>query len=782
MRGFAPIFLLLAVFFTPAPTLQAKDSVEAALEAVEYTDGQLSYAEQQELAAKEAKREKTNLLTQAAKKLQSLPGWRVISKAVAKDKLKARERELERAKAEAARTEKAAVQTGNQYLQAEEQYKAVSGEYRNPERVQYWQSRIGSAGGPPPEEQGEPTTESVGEKTQQLMDTMKGGVTPESMGKLINQAGGLENMTDKLMAQAIQGKGQFNQTAAESGVNGPGIQGGRFRFSDKTGASAYGTATQRQRPPSGSITNEALMDGKIMLTRDRGALGRGKRGLDPWAEKSRQRLASGDYAGALAAAERAIARNPRDPTGYLFKSQALNKLRRFDEAEIAAKRALELDPENEKAYKSLIWAQLHNGKPDEALSNAGRLIRIQPDNAEAFLLRAFANELLGNREAMLRDLERAAALDPKYRGHLAKARRGKRLFDPSAEDSEQLLEAIAYEEAPKRRSSWPLVAIGLAIMIAGAAGPALSWLQGRQRSTVGVGTRTSTLEFERRTARDAAEPELLAGKYRLDQLIGRGGMGKVWKAFDTTLDRPVAVKEMVALDDEDERKALYQLYQKEARTLAALRHPGIVDIYEVVEHQDSIFLIFEWVDGKTVHQILAEEHKLPLHRVVAILEPVCQALSFAHEQGVVHRDLKPANIMVTRDGVVKLMDFGIARAGGDPVFAETAEGRGDPLSANRTQTVAGTPAYRGPEAVRGIVTPAFDIYSLGASFYEMLTGRLPFGPSGQESVHATPFVAASKLAPGLSRSVDALIAFCLSGDYTKRFRDARSLLAELKKL
>lgn len=782
MRGIPAIFLIVAAFVSAASPARAADPVDAALQAVQYTDGKLTYAEQQELAAKQAKREKTDLFTQAAKKLQSLPGWRVISKAIAKDKVEARQRELERAKQEAARAEQAAVQTGSQYLQAEEKYKAVSGEYANPERVQYWRSRVGSIEYAP-ESPEEPTAEDVSQGTQDLMKTINAGVTPESMGKLMNQAGGIENMTDKLVAQAVKGQGQF-AGGANPGAAGPGIQGGRFRFSDKSGASDYGGVTQRQAP--GGLSNAALMDKRIMLSGERGALGRGRKGLDPWAEQSRQKLEQGDAAGALRAAERAIQKNPRDPVGYVLKSQALNKLRRFDEAESAAKRALELDPENEKAYKSLIWAQLHNGKPDEALANASRLIRIQPDNAEAYLLRAFASELLGDREAMLRDLERAATLDPKYRGHLAKARRGERLFDPSSEDSEQLLEAIAYEEAPKRRSSWPLVAVGIAIMIAGAAGPLLAKIQGMKRSTVGAGNRTSTLEFERRTDKDAeaeTESELLAGKYRLEQLIGRGGMGQVWRAYDTILGRPVAIKQMVAIHDGVDRDALYKLYQKEARTLANLRHPGIVDIYEVLEDKDAIYLVFEWVEGKTVHQILAEEHKLPLHRTVSILEPVCRALAFAHQQGVVHRDLKPANIMVTREGIVKLMDFGIARASGEasPV-AQSGGAEADPLAAHRTRTVAGTPAYRGPEAVKGIVTPAFDIYSLGASFYEMLTGRLPFGPSGQESVHATPFVAASKLAPGLSRNVDAIIAFCLSGDYTKRFRDAESLLAELKKL
>jgi tetratricopeptide (TPR) repeat protein len=792
MRGFSALLIAAAVLFSPC-AVRAQDSSDATLEAVQYSDGKLTYAEQIEEAKKQEKREKASQVQKAYDRLRSLPGWRVLSRNRAKRVARARERELERKKNEAKQAEQTTLASGQEYLQAEEQFKAETGSYHNPQRVEYWQSRVGGVAPPEPENPEDVTVEDVTQQTNEMMSALSADGSAGNLGSIMNRAGGLENLTDALMTQANRGTGAFaaknTQTArgpgSNTGVGGPGIRGQRVRFTDKPGGSDYGAGTARRRAPMGSISADVLMKNKVMVSNARGALGRGRRGIDSWAEQSRQKLAAGDYEGALAAAEKSIAKNPRSPTGYVFKSRALNKLRRFDEAESAAKEALWRDPDNEDAYKSLIWAQLHNGKAGEARDNASRLARINPNNAEAFLMRAFANELLGDREAMLRDLERAARLNPKYRGHLAKARAGERLFDPNDADSELLLEAVAFQEAPTRKKVWPLVVFGLVLMLSSAGAPLVRWVQSRRRSTVGVGTRTSTLEFERRTDKDVEEMEastLLAGKYSLDQVIGRGGMGQVWKATDTTLDRPVAIKQMVRMEDDAEREQLYQLYQKEARTLANLRHPGIVDIYEVLEVKDSIYLVFEWVDGKTVHQMLAEEHKLPLHRSVSILEPVCQALAFAHEQGVVHRDLKPANIMVTHEGIVKLMDFGIARASGNAAPAETIAGAPDALAPHRTKTIAGTPAYRGPEAAKGIVTPAFDIYSLGASFYEMLTGRLPFGPSGQESVHANAFVAASKIAPGLSRQVDGVIAFCLASDYTKRFHDAPTLLAELKKL
>ena len=777
MRGFTAILLLCAI----SSAAQTDDTAQRALDLVTSAGENLSNAEGNEAFAREQKRKKSKNLINAQNYLNRLPGWRVLSRGRAKQTVKFRERALKSATTIAVAAQERANEQGQNYLQAEEEYLAETGSYSDPERVEYWQSRITFV--PDEPDPAAPVTpETVEQQAQEISEIVSGGLNPTTMGQLTGRAGSIENMTDKLVAQIMNRQGAFSQTPGASPA-GAGTPPARPGFSNRPGDYSSQARGYRNRAALGSISDKTLRDTKILLSDGRAGAGRRRR-RDPFAESSRRRLAAGDAEGALQAAEKSIRRNPGSAIGYVLKAQALNKLRRFDEAEEAAKRALDRDPENEKAYKSLIWAQLHNGKAEEASANASRLLRIQPDNAEAYLMRGFAKELLGDRMGMLRDLERAARLDPRYRGHLAKARAGELLFDPKASDSEKLLDAIQFEEPPEPKRALPFVAIGLTLLIFSIGTPLVNMLiQRRRQSAVGAGTRTSTLEFERRTENDApVHEDLLAGKFRLDQMVGRGGMGKVWKATDTTLDRPVAIKQMVEMESGPEQTELLKMYRKEARTLANLHHPGIVDIYEVLDLHDGIYLVFEWIEGKTVHQMLAEEHKLPLHRVLQILEPVLEALTLAHSEGVVHRDMKPANIMVSEAGHVKLMDFGIARAAGQDKVVEMANGNIQMVSDTRTNTIAGTPAYRGPEAARGIVTPAFDIYGVGATFYEMLTGKLPFGPSGQESVHATSFVKASTLAPGLPINVDAVVAFCLQADHTKRFKDAPALLAEFRKL
>ncbi|MBI5595335.1 MAG: serine/threonine protein kinase [Elusimicrobia bacterium] len=270
---------------------------------------------------------------------------------------------------------------------------------------------------------------------------------------------------------------------------------------------------------------------------------------------------------------------------------------------------------------------------------------------------------------------------------------------------------------------------------------------------------------------EAEKAGLLAGKYELRGVIGRGGMAKVWQAHDRSTGREVAVKK-VALPEGPRAEQRRNLALLEARTLTTLRHPNIVDIFEVVDNPAGLFLVFEFLHGKTLQQILAEERTVTLERLSTILRPSCAALEFAHSRGFVHRDFKPSNVMVLTTGAVKVMDFGIARALSEGDQAEdlvgvdpaAAEGRGMQLA--RTSNLVGTPGYRPPEAEKGIVSTAFDVYSMGAVTYEALVGELPPrpGPGSLERV----WLRLKERAPGIPQQAGRAIQAALDPDYTKR--------------
>ncbi len=209
------------------------------------------------------------------------------------------------------------------------------------------------------------------------------------------------------------------------------------------------------------------------------------------------------------------------------------------------------------------------------------------------------------------------------------------------------------------------------------------------------------------------EPRTLAGRYRLDEVIGRGGMSTVYRGTDLALDRVVAVK--VALDPLVEQSPVYlERFRREANAAAAIDHPGVVTVYDAGADGPTRFIVMEFVHGRSLADILREQSPLEPAEAADIAAQAADALSAAHARGIVHRDIKPGNIMVTPDGTVKVLDFGIARAVDSGTLTQTA-------------TVLGTSAYMSPEQALGQPADArSDIYSLGCVLYEMLTGEPPF--------------------------------------------------------
>jgi len=268
--------------------------------------------------------------------------------------------------------------------------------------------------------------------------------------------------------------------------------------------------------------------------------------------------------------------------------------------------------------------------------------------------------------------------------------------------------------------------------------------------------------------------------YRITASLGAGGMGEVFRATDTKLGREVALKVLPAEVAEDPERL--DRFQREAKALAALDHPGIVTVYSVEEADGVHFLTMQLVEGEPLGRAIPDGG-LALARWLEIASGIAEALAGAHEKGIVHRDLKPANIMVTADGRVKILDFGLARMT-EPPSGDTVDPNLPTLALTQEGVVMGTVPYMSPEQVRGErVDARSDLFSLGAILYEMASGRRPFhGVSSVDLMSAIVRDAPEPLSASrgdLPPAVERVIKRALAKDPSRRYQSARGVLAEL---
>ncbi|MFA5140043.1 MAG: protein kinase [Elusimicrobiota bacterium] len=473
--------------------------------------------------------------------------------------------------------------------------------------------------------------------------------------------------------------------------------------------------------------------------------------------QAERRLAVRDRDGALALVDQALAEDPDSPRALQLKAELLLRDGRFEEALPVSTRLLELAPDNAAALNMRALALNRLRRFLEALRDAEAALRSKPRSSMGYFNRAFAQAGLGRRQEAARDLEKAAALDSRY---LAKLDRLKAL----AADADAAL-VFGDEDASARAPSAPQIrrTSPWVYGLFGCLGAALLALGLFRRAKAGAST------ARRLMAESLGTEDLLLGRYRIERELASGGMGTVYEGMDQALDRKVAVKrmrpEIRAVETERRR------FLDEAKTVARLRHPNIVEIYSVEEDGEEAYLIFEFVRGRTLSVMIEEGGPLHLRQAKDILKAVCGALDYAHGMGVIHRDLKPSNVMIDAQGTVKVMDFGVARQ------AREALGR-----LALTQTVCGTPAYMAPEQERGFVGRGTDVYALGVCFYEMLTGRRPFEGDPAEAGRrklSREYPPASNLVPGLPASLDGVLARALEPSPEARFQSAGELVAAL---
>jgi serine/threonine-protein kinase len=270
-------------------------------------------------------------------------------------------------------------------------------------------------------------------------------------------------------------------------------------------------------------------------------------------------------------------------------------------------------------------------------------------------------------------------------------------------------------------------------------------------------------------------PRLLSNRYELGETLGYGGMSEVHKGRDVRLGRDIAVKVLRA--DLARDPQFQERFRREAQNAAALNHPAIVAVYDTGETRTEYgplpYIVMEYVDGKTLRDIVKSEGPLPGQRAMEIMADVCAALDFSHRHGIIHRDVKPANVMITKTGAVKVMDFGIARAMHDGQAAVT-----------QTAAVIGTAQYLSPEQARGETVDArSDVYATGCVLFELLTGEPPFtGDSpvavAYQHVREDPRKP-SQVNPRVSLQLDAIVLKAMAKGAANRYQSAAEMRMDI---
>ncbi len=380
------------------------------------------------------------------------------------------------------------------------------------------------------------------------------------------------------------------------------------------------------------------------------------------------------------------------------------------------------------------------GKYDDVVYSAGQAIAVAPQDFRAYVLRGGAYLHLQNYERARIDAETALKLNP---SSLLAQKLQEEL------DAKTSVKAAADPAKTVQKKSTPrwIVLYFVAVFIA-----VLLFVYWRYEDVF----RQPRNAFSRREVE-------VKEQYDFIRQIGEGGMGKVYEAYDKVLKRKVAIKRV--RPELVRSSYVREQFLSEARMVALLRHPCIVEIYTVIESESSLYLVFEYVDGQTLETRLDIDGRLPFSKAKRIFEYVCRGLQYAHSQDIIHCDLKPGNIMIFDDDKAKVMDFGVAKKSVDH---ETG-----------ARTVAGTPAYMAPEQQKGFMRKQSDVYSLALCLYEALVGQVPWTVKGFD-IAKKKIVPASKLAPNIPPAVDGLLEDALKEDPKERIQTIDEFWSRLK--
>ena len=272
--------------------------------------------------------------------------------------------------------------------------------------------------------------------------------------------------------------------------------------------------------------------------------------------------------------------------------------------------------------------------------------------------------------------------------------------------------------------------------------------------------------------------KVLGERYELGAMIGTGGMADVYLAQDVRLNRQVAIK--ILRSDLARDPSFVTRFNKEALSVAALNHPGIVSVYDSGKEDSPSgampYIVMEYVEGKTLREIVNKGERFALNRAVEITEGILIALQYSHKNGIIHRDIKPGNIMITDNNDVKVMDFGIARALADTGATMTS-----------TWNIIGTAQYLSPEQATGTQADArSDLYSVGCLLYELLAGRPPFTGDTPVAIAyqhvSAPLIPITEIQESLDPALNAFFSIALAKDANERYQSANAMLKDLKKL
>lgn len=462
----------------------------------------------------------------------------------------------------------------------------------------------------------------------------------------------------------------------------------------------------------------------------------GKPDLKRWLADVARMIRIGDRKTALRDLTRILGRDPANVKALALHAHLMNRAKDPGAALRDTDKALALSPDDPDGLREHAYALIQLGRAAEALALLDRAIKLEPGNALGYLYRGKAYEALGRTAESQADYARAFAIDPALR----------HFFDEEAGPATAPARGVPFPLPPPwlvRKASFLL---GL---------PLVLWALWRgYRVTAGATTR--------RTAAAAPEPAdtlvpgtVLGGSYRVERVLGRGGMGMVYEATDLALERRVAVKQLRTPEESPE---LAERFVREARIVARLTHERIVQIFALVEEGGHFFMVFERIDGRSLDAELADRRRLEARDVLSVVRDVCAALETAHAAGVIHRDLKPANVMRAANGRCKVMDFGIAH-----------QSSGGGLT--RTEPW-GTPPYMAPEQEQGTVCPETDLYALACMAYELLTGARPFGATADKLALRFPQPSSS----GLPEALDGFMLKALAPRPEARFRSAGEFL------